>query len=173
MRYRIETERLLLRPLYREDAKQMFDTWASDPNVCRYLSWSPHKDISVTEYLLGLWEEEYARDDVYRFGIELRETGELIGSIDVVRYVDGVPEIGYVSGARFWGHGYMTEACNALLGLLKERGFETACIFAFSDNIGSNRVIQKCGFTFIRNFTIDIPQKGLFNVTANWYEKKL
>ena len=35
----IETRRLILRPFTMEDAQPMFDNWASDPEVTKYLTW--------------------------------------------------------------------------------------------------------------------------------------
>lgn len=46
----IETDRLLLRPFVIEDAKAMFENWAADSEVTRYLMWQPHKDILPAEY---------------------------------------------------------------------------------------------------------------------------
>ena len=169
----IETPRLLLRPLHEEDAQMMFDNWASDPEVTRYLFWNAHEDISMTRYVLSRWEEEEKDPSCIRFGIEVKEDHQLIGSIDVVRYVDGVPEVGYCMSRRYWGKGIMTEACKAFLECLKNRGFHKVIICAYVDNIGSNRVIQKCGLSLVKEVRIDVPLKNLHNVRVNWYEKQL
>ncbi|MBR1846344.1 MAG: GNAT family N-acetyltransferase [Bacilli bacterium] len=169
----IETPRLLLRPLHEEDAQMMFDNWASDPEVTRYLFWNAHEDISMTRYVLSRWEEEEKDPSCIRFGIEVKEDHQLIGSIDVVRYVDGVPEVGYCMSRRYWGKGIMTEACKAFLEHLKNRGFHKVIICAYVDNIGSNRVIQKCGLSWVKEVLIDVPLKNLHNVRINWYEKQL
>jgi ribosomal-protein-alanine N-acetyltransferase len=44
----IETERLLLRRMLRSDAEDIYETFASDPMVTRYLSWKAHSSIAVT-----------------------------------------------------------------------------------------------------------------------------
>lgn len=110
----LETERLLLRHIRRDDAQRIFDCWASDPEVTRYLTWQPHASVAVTEAIVARWLADYDKPDTYRYGIELRETGELIGMIDVVGYHHGNPVIGYCSGRAYWGNGYMTEALKAL-----------------------------------------------------------
>ena len=46
---RIETERLILRRFVIEDAEDMFNNWASDNEVTKYLSWPTHKSINETE----------------------------------------------------------------------------------------------------------------------------
>lgn len=38
----IETPRLLLRRLLPSDAPMMYANWASDPEVTRWLRWTPH-----------------------------------------------------------------------------------------------------------------------------------
>ena len=143
----LETERLILRHLKKEDAAAIFDTYASDEEVTRYLTWLPHEDVTVTERLVDMWLKEYEKEDCYRYIIENKQTHELMGMIDVVRFDEkGNPVIGYVSGKKFWNHGYMTEAFEALIALLKNDGYTNIMIEALTDNIGSNRVIEKCGF---------------------------
>lgn len=144
----LETERLRLRKIRREDAQRIFDCWASDPEVTRFLTWSPHASVEVTKQVMEIWMADYEHPDCYRYGIELKETGELIGMIDVVRITDGKPELGYCSGRGYWGHGYMTEALKALCAELFDDGYTTLLIRAVRENVGSNRVIQKAGFTF-------------------------
>ena len=39
----LETDRLLLRRLLPQDAPQMYENWANDPAVTRFLRWEPHK----------------------------------------------------------------------------------------------------------------------------------
>ena len=142
----LTTERLLLRRLERSDAGEMFSTWASDPEVTRFLTWLPHESADTTKELLAAWEEEYQDPRCYRWGLVRREDGRLMGSIDVTGYRDGLPMIGYCMGREFWGRGYMTEALAAVVDCLFEDGFSGAIVEAVDENTGSNRVIQKNGF---------------------------
>lgn len=36
----LETERLILRPMKAEDAQEVFDNWAGDPDVAKFMVWS-------------------------------------------------------------------------------------------------------------------------------------
>ena len=110
-----------------------------------------------------------SKPDTYRYGIELRETGELIGMIDVVRIVDGNPVIGYCSGRAYWGNGYMTEALKALCAALFEAGYSMIRIEAVRENIGSNRVIQKAGFRFANSREQPMSESKPEIVTINSY----
>lgn len=145
----LETGRLLLRKLRREDAQRIFDFWACDPEVTKYLTWQPHESVAETEQILALWLEEDSKPETCRYGIELKASGELIGMIDAVGFPGGNPVLGYCSGRPAWGHGYMTEALKAVCAALFEEGHGTLEIDAIAENIGSNRVIQKAGFRLV------------------------
>lgn len=53
---RLETLRLILRCFTVEDAPRIFSEWANDPEVARYLTWTPHETPSVTRRLLKDWQ---------------------------------------------------------------------------------------------------------------------
>ena len=85
---RLETERLILRPFTPEDALPMFRNWASDEEVTRFLTWPAHKDVKMTSCIIADWCKSYEAPDYYQWAIELKETGEPIGSIAAVRIDD-------------------------------------------------------------------------------------
>ena len=93
----IETQRLILRKAIPQDAEPMFRNWASDPEVTKYLTWPAHGSIAVSDMVIGSWLQEYEKDNYYQWMIELKEIGEPIGSISVVRQNDHIEEaeIGY------------------------------------------------------------------------------
>ena len=145
----LETERLLLRRVVPSDTHQMFENWTSDPDVARYVTWNAHTDISATEKFMEFIQNRYASGEKYIYGMELKSDGTLFGMIEVVAFHDEkYPVIGYCSGKKQWGHGYMTEALKALVKLLFEDGYEKILIGAIKENIGSIRVIEKAGFTY-------------------------
>ena len=162
---KIETDRLILRQFQFDDAETMFSNWASDSEVTKYLTWDAHQSVEVTKQILQMWIQEYQNPNTIRYGITIKETGELVGGIDVVSYHDGVPEIGYCLAKKCWNKGYMTEACRTLLKYLFMLGFDKVMIRADVDNIGSNRVIQKCGFQFVKS---DYSEKEKTNI--NYYD---
>jgi|GEM_PF-2751648 len=145
----LKTQRLTLRKFVSADARQAFDNWCGDEQVCKYVTWSPHESVEVTKKLVDGWVNAYDDENTVRYVIVEDASGQLIGSIDVVNYRDGMPEIGYCSGSKFWGKGYMTEALTVFLSELSRLGFERAVIRAVIDNFGSNRVILKCGGKFM------------------------
>ncbi len=51
----IHTARLTLRGPRMDDAGAIFDAYAQDPEVTRYLVWTPHRSVAETEtYLRGV-----------------------------------------------------------------------------------------------------------------------
>ena len=116
----IETSRLILRRAVRDDAEPMFRNWASDPEVTKYLTWPTYEKVETAHQILDLWTSEYEKPDYYQWMIVLKEFGEPIGSISVVRQNDRVEEaeIGYCIGSHWWHRGIMTEALTAVIEYL-------------------------------------------------------
>lgn len=168
----LKTERLLLRYITREDVPAIYEGWANDPEVARYVTWNAHEDISVTEKIMDFWLEEYKKPDCCRYGIERLSDGALMGMIDVVGYHHGNPVIGYCSGRKYWGNGYMTEALKAVTEDLFSDGYETIRIEAVRENIGSNRVIHKAGFEFVGSREEQISEIKPEIMTINSYHLK-
>lgn len=73
--------------------------------------------------------------------------GEVAGNI-VSWTQDGHREIGYWIGKAFWGKGIATDALRQFLHVVNERP-----LFAWvaHNNVGSIRVLEKCGFTVARD----------------------
>ena len=148
----IETERLVLRPFKTTDAQAMFDNWASDDEVTKYVTWPTHTDVSVTQMIVKTWVSHNNEENIYQWALVLKENGdELIGSISVVETNEilGNVEIGYCIGRRWWGKGLVTEAFSALIRFFfEEVGAEKVCARHDVDNPASGRVMQKCGLKF-------------------------
>lgn len=145
----ITTKRLLFRKIRTEDSQEIFDTWANDAKVAKYLTWIPHESLETTKMVVEAWVKAYEEDvDCFRYGLVRKEDQKLIGMIDVVRIKDGCPEIGYVLGRAYWNQGYMSEALEKVVAILFQK-YPSILISAQEENIASNRVIQKNGFIFI------------------------
>jgi len=167
------TERLHLRHICEKDAQRIFDCWASKPEVTMYLTWHAHESVEQTRQVMGFWLKDYAEDPkCMRWGIEIAASGELIGMIDVVGYIEGHPVIGYCSGPDYWGNGYMTEALKAVVRELFDQRHAEIHIEAMADNIGSNRVIEKAGFTRVATFEKPQSQWKPEIVTMHSYRLK-
>ena len=170
----IETKRLTLRKLNENDAESMFNNWCSDKDVTKFMTWNPHQNLDETKLILSYWLKEYDNPYTIRYGICLKDSGELIGTIDVVSYVNGNPEIGYCLSKKHWNKGYMSEVLKVFVNHLFKIGFNKIVIEAAVENIASNRVIEKCGFKFTHQQHKD--RWSIFKeqpITVNWYELDL
>jgi RimJ/RimL family protein N-acetyltransferase len=74
---RIAGARLLLRLPVPDDAGALFQRVARDPEVARYLLWSPHADVAATRRVIT--EKLNAGDDERTWAIALRHSDEVIG----------------------------------------------------------------------------------------------
>ena len=147
----IETSRLILRRAIREDAEPMFRNWASDPDVTKYLTWPTYEKVETAYQILDLWASEYEKPDYYQWMIVLKELGEPIGSISVVRQNDRVEEaeIGYCIGSRWWHKGIVSEALAAVIKyLFEEVGMNRVAARHDPNNPHSGGVMRKCGMKY-------------------------
>ncbi len=169
----LQTKRLHLRKIKGSDAEQIFNCWASDEEVTKYLTWHAHKNIESLVQIIDVWLEDYKKTDTYLYGIELFGTNKLIGMIGVVSYNNGVPAIGYVLGKKYWHNGYMSEALTVVTDYLFDEGYTEIYIQADERNIGSNRVIEKCGYKFLH--TKNEPHSAFKPeiITLNCYHKTI
>ena len=66
---------------------------------------------------------------------------------------DGVRLVGYWIGKEHWGKGVATRALAAFLHLVTERPL---CAHVAKHNVGSIRVLEKCGFSLEREESIEL-----------------
>lgn len=147
----IETERLILRQFKEEDAYDMFNNWASDDIVTRYVSWQTHSDIEVSKNLLKMWSAEYSSQENYNWAIEIKENRSVVGSIGLMNIDNNIEncEVGYCIGRAFWNKGITTEAFLAVINFaFKEVVFERITGRHHVDNVASGRVMEKCGLQY-------------------------
>jgi ribosomal-protein-alanine N-acetyltransferase len=146
----LETERLLLRKVTLADTAAMF-SYASNEDVAKYVTWDVHRSMSDTERFINFVLNRYNNEEIAPWGIEDKETGSFIGTVDFVSWSTNHhnAEIGYVIAPEYWGKGITTEAARAIIRF----GFEQMELMriqarCFVDNIASQRVMEKAGMTF-------------------------
>lgn len=72
--------------------------------------------------------------------------GHYIGTMGLHLLPDMLPELGYWLGQPYWGHGYATEAAQAVVGAARSAGYPALRSRALLDNTGSRNVLRKVGF---------------------------
>jgi len=147
----IETERLVLRRFEASDAEAMFNNWASDDEVTKFLTWPAHSDVSVSRRVIDSWLPLYQNPDHYSWAIVLKELGEPIGSIAAVAWRDDIRmvHIGYCIGRKWWRQGYASEALAALVRFFfEEVGVNRIESRHDPRNPNSGKVMMKCGLKY-------------------------
>ena len=147
----IITDRLILRKITMDDANDMFNNWTSDKEVTRYLTWDFHKTINDTKEIIRMWEKELSEDNCYKWCMELKETNQVVGTIDVVKLNIDIKsaEIGYCMSKKYWNQGIMTEALIAIQDFLfQEVGLNRIEAYHDTRNPASGKVMEKAGMSF-------------------------
>jgi ribosomal-protein-alanine N-acetyltransferase len=141
----LETARLRLRPAVVEHAPIIFETWAQDPEVSRYVTWPPHRSVDETRGFLQYCAEGWEKNGPFNWAIVLRENGRVVGIIELRPQGHRV-EMGYVLARPYWGRGFMSETARALVGWSLDQT-EVHRVWAVCDveNLASARVLEKAG----------------------------
>lgn len=148
---KIQTERLILRDLKKGDEKAILEN-ISNLNVSKCLLSVPYpytkKDaLWWVNHCLEQQKEKPRKS--YEFGLCLKEGLELIGGVGLSRIdsEQGIGEIGYWLGEKYWRQGYGFEACKALINFaFKKLKLRKIKIPVFADNEASNGLARKLGF---------------------------
>lgn len=152
---RIETERLILRPWKESDLEDFFE-YASVPGVGEMAGWPHHTTKETTLKTVRM----FMRDkDV--LALELKESGKVIGSLgihendnDHVGSEYFGREIGYVLSKNYWGRGLVPEAVKAVISYcFNILRYDYLLCGHFTWNDQSRRVIEKCGFTYLKDIS--------------------
>ncbi|MHB1153330.1 MAG: GNAT family N-acetyltransferase [Eubacteriales bacterium] len=150
----IKTERLILRPWKVSDAGDFFE-YASVEGVGEMAGWKHHESIEISKMILQSFISE---KNV--FAVVNKENNKVIGSLGLhFSWANDEPEyhnlklkeIGYVLSKEYWGKGLMPEAVKAVIDFCFNKcGLDALTIGHFTTNIQSRRVIEKCGFKFVK-----------------------
>jgi [ribosomal protein S5]-alanine N-acetyltransferase len=156
----LETKRLKLRKITLEDVDDMY-YYGSNEDVSKFVTWETHKTLSDTKQFIEFVLNNYENKKVSPWGIEYKENGKFIGTIDFISWNTHhkIAEIGYVISQDYWGMGIATEAANELIKF----GFNNMDLVriqarCFVENKGSARVMEKIGMSFE-----GINRKGFFS----------
>ena len=140
----IETERLILRHFTEKDVNALF-TILNDKDVNVFLPMFPLKDIEeAKEYLLYI--ENYIRQKGFYYAICLKEDNIPIGCIHVS--ADDSHDLGYSISRNFWHIGICTEACRAVIGMLKQTDIPYITATHDVNNPRSGKVMQAIGMVY-------------------------
>lgn len=169
---KLETKRLILRKFDVNDAAAMYNNWACDDEVTKYLTWPAHTNPEISKSVLEEWVDSYSNDNYYQWAIVLKENGnEPIGSISVVEMNEKIDmvHIGYCIGKKWWHKGITSEALHQVIEFLFD-AVECNRIELRYDprNVNSGKVMKKCGMKYEGTLrSADINNQGICD--ASYY----
>lgn len=148
----LTTDRLTLRP-WRESDLNDFYEYARVDGVGQMAGWNPHRNIEESRTILSHFIQG-------KHVFALEHQGKVIGSLGIEEYneanypeLDALQgrELGYVLSKDYWGQGLMPDAVQAVTAYLFETvGLDFILVGHFDWNRQSRRVIEKCGFRYIK-----------------------
>lgn len=141
-----QTQRLRLRRPQRRDAEVIFSRYAQDPEVTRYLAWPRHRSLRDTLQFLEFSDNEWEHSPGGPYLIELRSSGQLIGSSGIEFETDYRASTGYALARDSWGQGYASEALSGIVEMCATLGLPRLHAMVHVEHAASRRVLEKCGF---------------------------
>ena len=154
------TNELLLRDVSLDDLPIFFEQQRDEE--ANTMAAFTAKDPNDREAFFAHWQRILADETVINKTIVVH--GQVVGS--VASYIDeGKPEVTYWLGKEYWGKGIATKALNEFLA----RHNQVRPIYArvAKDNLGSRRVLEKCGFMVLGE------SKGFANARGQEIEELL
>jgi RimJ/RimL family protein N-acetyltransferase len=164
----LQTERFYLRP-FRADEGGLFFELDSDPEVMHFITKGEPTPLARIENEImprvlgyytqcpprGVWAAHLSTNDEFIGWFHLRpdkiEPQEM--------------EIGYRLKRSVWGRGLATEGSKALIDrAFKQWGYPKVCARTLLGNLASQRVMQKAGLLFERNFVYGL------DIIPDWSE---
>ena len=143
---RLETERLVIRPMEPDDAAGLFEM-LRDPSTWEFIG---EQNVSTLDDARELVARKAVYNEEHGFSMWTvieKASGRPVGDCGLQLLEDGPEvELGYHMGPLYRGRGYTTEAAHACLRYgFEELGLERIVAIAWPENVASWRVMEKCG----------------------------
>jgi RimJ/RimL family protein N-acetyltransferase len=174
---RLETDRLVLRPLSPDDLDSLAP-YMADPEVMRYMG-DRTMTREETAARIERFRQVFDLDGIGQFAIERKEDGVVLGRCGILVWETDPwtplaraeatkpteSEIGYLLGRPHWAHGYATEAATAVRDYAQsELGEERIIALIHEGNDRSKRVAEKLGMSYEREVQLKFARVGLYSV---------
>ncbi|MFQ5681822.1 MAG: GNAT family N-acetyltransferase [Candidatus Binatia bacterium] len=141
----IKTKRLQLRRPVMEDAKPIFQRYAQDAEVTRYLGWRPHQTLATTWDFLHRCRTWWEHGTAFSWVILRQDDKQPLGMIEL-RIEGHRATVGYALARTAWNQGFATEAAQAIVEwALAQPSIYRVWAFCDVENKASARVLEKVG----------------------------
>lgn len=144
----LETERLILREITKQDVPAIFSLFSND-ELTRYYGQETIKNMNHAEAFVDFFTKNYIEKKGIRWGIEIKGTDSIIGTIgfNALSLKHKRAEIGYEIHPTEWRKGYTSEAVTKIVSYgFDVLGLTRIGAIVFIENIPSNQLLLKMGF---------------------------
>lgn len=165
----IVTPRLIIRRPKVSDAEDMFNNWANDVEVTKYITWEPHPTLDVTRMILSMWVNQFKNSTSIEWMIIDKITKQAVGSINIFS-IDQNKEcdIGFCISRKLWNKGLMSEVVFYVLGYVFSVGIKKVRGCHIRENIASGKVLRNNHMSYTH--TVKSENKNLGEVLIDYYE---
>lgn len=156
-----ETNRLILREFQEEDSNGIWEL-DSNPEVHRYLGNKPLSNRSQADKIVTMIRSQYKEYGIGRWAVLDKSNQRFIGWCGLKWVTDEIGgrkdyyDLGYRFIPEYWNKGIATESSKAVITYgFKTLDLKELIAIAVVENIASNKVIKKLGFTLSSQFMHD------------------
>jgi RimJ/RimL family protein N-acetyltransferase len=149
-------DNLLLRKFVAGDAPRVAQL-VGDIAVSR---WTSHIPFPYTEQDAIDWIERSENiQDLHPYAVEMGS--EIVACVSFWPHSDIAVEVGYWVGQDYWGRGVCTRALTGLMATVEFPASSDVVAKVMVGNTGSERVLLKCGFSFVEQCSIQRRGKDI------------
>ena len=160
---------VFLRHILPEDRERILDILTSEKVNQNYML----PDFESREAAIPLFNRllEMSRD-AKKYVCAIATEEGLVGFVNQVEILAQRIELGYVIHPDEQGKGYMTAALQLMMKELFAMGYEQIITGAFSTNVASIRVMEKCGMTRMAH-TDQIEYRGATHICVYYRKERI
>ena len=148
--YSLETPRLILRRINKNDAQDMYE-YSRLEEVTRYLLWKPFTSLDVSKAYIATLGKSYKNGKFFDFAVIVKDENKMIGTCGFtsVSEKDGAAEIGFVLNPAYHQKGYGYEAAVEVMRLgFMHFGFNRIEARCMNGNDASRALMSKLGMQY-------------------------
>jgi ribosomal-protein-alanine N-acetyltransferase len=169
----LQTPHLLLRAWTMKDADAWFNILHEENILCYFPNPSPPSREKAEPYIvhhLGHWQTRG-----YGHWAAITKQDSLVAGWCGLEYLPELDEteVAYLLSHRVWGCGYATEAARAAVRFgFESAGLEAIIGLVHPENVGSVRVLEKCGLILADRIALWGMEMCRYRITRAGYEEK-
>jgi RimJ/RimL family protein N-acetyltransferase len=166
MLIKLETKRLIIRPIKIEDKNEVFE-YRSDSDANKYQGWIPTNLIDVETFIGKLSKQINEPKTWFQFVIIEKETQKIIGDLGI-HFFDNENkqvELGITLNKDFQKKGYATESIKRVIDyLFKDLNKHRIITSIDPENKNSIRLVERIGFRKEAHFVESL------SINGNWVD---